>query len=185
VNIDRIMEAGGGAANISRQELLADLEGELAIYRTGVMLRKAPGDREKAVEGIETALERGRALLSDYIKRYGMAHLKPQVAALNRMLGEIRKEDNHGLNKVVGLKQRVKLSAVERLVLGLLKIYERHYGRAGGYTDNKYTDSTTGPFIDFADTVLQEAGIHYDRSSISRTMREGQRSLTDEAAPVS
>jgi hypothetical protein len=125
------------------------------------------------------ALERGGDLLGDYIKEYGMMHLRPQVTALNRVLKEVRKEDNPGLNRILGLKQQMTLSAVERLVFGLRDIFERHYGIEAGYTDNKYTDWTIGPFIDFADAVLQEAGIHYDRSSISKTLRKR---LTDESA---
>jgi hypothetical protein len=180
--VERIVAAAPAPANINRQELLDDLDGECATYRTGVMLREAPRDREKAVERIVRALEDGRRLLGDYIRKYGTRHLRPQVTALNRLLKEIRKEDSPALNRIVGVKQQMTLSAVERLVLGLREIYERHYGSEADYTDNKYIDSTTSPFIDFADAVLQEAGIHYDRGSISKTLRKRPKSLTDETA---
>ena len=35
--------------DIDRQQLLSDLEGELAIYRTGLMMRDRPSDRVQAI----------------------------------------------------------------------------------------------------------------------------------------
>jgi hypothetical protein len=170
--VDRIVAAVPAPAGIDRRALLADLEGAHAIYRTGVVLRKRRRPREQVVAEIVKALECGRSLLGDYIKKYGMIHLRRHRAALDGVLKDIHKENSPALNRIVGLKRQTARSSVEQLVIGLCEIFERHYGIKVGYTDNKYTEETTGLCVDFIDAVLRELGIHYDRGSIARTMRK-------------
>jgi hypothetical protein len=169
--IDRITAVVGITAAIDRQALLDDLESALAIYRTGVMRREHPAQREQTVARIVGALERGRKLLGGYIETYGAMHLRRQCAVLGRLLEDIRKEDSPGLNRLIEFKQPTTVSAVEQLVHGLAGIFECHYEIKAGYTDGK-TGLSTGHFVDFADAVLQAAGIHYDRPSITRTLRK-------------
>jgi len=88
------------------------------------------------------------------------------------MLEDVGKEKAPELNRIVGLKQKKTISAVERLVLRLRATFERHWGIDAGYTDNKYTELTTGHVIDFIDAVVEEVDIHYDRGSISRALRK-------------
>jgi hypothetical protein len=171
--VDRIMAAVNVPGRApDRKELLADLEGELAIYRTGTVLRERPVEREQMVAKAVAALECGRGLLGDYIDKYGMLHLRCHLAPLDRVLEDVRKENSAELNRIVGFKQPMTVSAVERLVGGLVRIFERHYKIEAGYTDDYVESSSSSPFIDFADAVLQEAGINYDRRSIPRTMRK-------------
>jgi len=52
--VDRIVAAvtipaDVAVPDIDRQQLLSDLEGELAIYRTGLMMRDRPSDRVQAI----------------------------------------------------------------------------------------------------------------------------------------
>jgi hypothetical protein len=88
------------------------------------------------------------------------------------VLEDVRKENSPALNRIVGLEQPAALSPVEHLVIGLRSIFERHYGIAAGYTDSPYSGESTGPCVDFIDAALREAGFHYDRGSITKTMRK-------------
>jgi hypothetical protein len=170
--VDRIVAAVDLSADIARQQLLNDLEGEFQIFRTGLIMRDAPKDRTDAIAAIVKALEDGQKLLDHYIEKYGRLNLWRHRKALDRVLEDVRKESGPELNRIVGFKQSAKLSTNERLVYGLREIFERHWKAEAGYTDDKYTELTTGHVVDFIDAVLREVGVHYDRPSITRTMRK-------------
>jgi hypothetical protein len=169
--VDRIVAAVPAPAGIDRRALLADLEGAHAIYRTGVVLRERPAEREQMVARAVAALQRGRGLLGAYIATYGTLHLRRRLAALDRVLEDIRKESSPGLNRIVGFKQSRTVSAFDNLVGGLAEIFEIHWWPEGaGYTItvdtiNRKGDvieggQVQGNFIDFACTALIELGIY-------------------------
>jgi hypothetical protein len=168
--VDRIVAAVTAPADIDRQALLDDLENAHAIYRTGEALRSRPGEREELARRIVAAFEQGNALLDKYIRAYGALYLRPYRMRLDSLRKGLA--DNPVLNKLTGFKQQVTLSAVERFVLELVRIFQRHWRIDAGYTDNPYTGETTGPCVHFIDAALKEVGIHYDRGSISKTMRK-------------
>jgi hypothetical protein len=181
--VDRIVAAVSTPANIDRQALLADLEGALAIYRTGTMLRERPAERELRVLRIERAAQHLRGVLDVYIAGYDALRLSRHRVALARPLGDLRKEkeDSPGLNQIVGLKQSMTVSAFESLVGGVAEIFECHYYPSkAGYTIT--VDTVDGPggeaqghFIDFAYAALIEAGIPYTPKAIATALSKARK----------
>jgi hypothetical protein len=163
------------------EKLLADLEGWQSILRAGEVQRGRPADREKLARRIIAAGEHFNTELEKYIKRYGARYLlryriridPPPISRDRPGLDSLRQalDDSPGLNKLIGFKQQASLSNFENAVGGLHHIFVRHFGVDRRYTvrrdDPEVNVKIEGPFILFAEAVLNEMGLTYSRRSIA------------------
>ena len=173
--VDRILEAVGAQYipdKLSREALHGDIESTLSKHHTGQVLRIKPAEREEEARRIQDALAHVEELLWRYIAKYEALHLQPNIPRLRNMIEAVGKENEPRpvLNKVLGIRQQTSVSSVENLISDLMCIFKIHFERDAGYSKDPHTGAVGGPFVRFAEAVLQEAGILFEGKSIARAV---------------
>jgi hypothetical protein len=158
--IDRIVAAAGHAPDdLNRDQLRADLEGIVSLYRASVDLRYKPAKRSQGVLRIVETAKHLQSLID------GNWRLRRHRGALNRLIADAEFEFPK-LMTVLGVQQ---VSAFENLVgLMLRSTFELHFKVAAGYTNDDFGEEVRGAFIDFTEAALTELGITYFGAPYSR-----------------
>jgi hypothetical protein len=173
-SVDRILGAVGlerVPAGLDKGELLSDLEGAAALYRTGAERRRAlRGLNAQKAAKIVAAAERLKSLLGSDPR------LRHHRKALDRLISDVNTDLSPKLKSVLGLHNKV--SAFEQLIGFMLRsTFENHFGGTAGYTKAPDSNAVTGAFIDFAEASLKELKIDvYNRRSIADAFTKVRRS---------
>ena len=159
--IDRIVAAVGHAPDdLNRDQLRADLEGVVSLYRGGVDLRYRPAPRARGVRKIVETAKRLQSLID------GNWRLRRYRGVLNRLIADAE-FDPEKAKAVLGMGQ---VSGFENLVGTMLRFtFKRHFPKIpAGYTTDDVNEEVRGAFIDFAEAALTELGITYSGAPYSR-----------------
>jgi hypothetical protein len=160
-DIDRIVAAVADAPNdLDKDQLLSDLQGAVSLYRYGFALRHERADRR---EDMKKAIALAKRLKSI-----------PYVRARHDLCVELDRlstftEADRRLWRFLGVRK--KISAFDSLIGNMLRrTFEKHFPGKKIYTKDHYDDDNPikGPFIDFAEKVLQEFEIRHSGQSYSR-----------------
>jgi hypothetical protein len=165
INLDRYIAAAGKEPD-SRDRLQSDLEGIRSLYRTGFGSRGGEfTKRKQSADAIVAALEEAKRLIvGDYI----WISLWRWRFVLDDLIAGVREQvPDEELTSAVGVAEG---SVFEALVLHLSVVFEQRFGRKAGYTRSSYGGGITGPFMDFADAVLDDWGIPRAREHIAQTL---------------
>jgi hypothetical protein len=170
--VSRILLAmrDGVPPDLDRQELLSDLEGTASLYRTGIDWRVAPAKRRQQIGRIIEAAEHLKSLIGSHYP------LSLHRKALDRLIDDAKADDPPRLLRELGVHES---SAFERLIRMLKSTFEKHFPGAALYTQDYVLEEIRGPFILFAEAVLEEMGVGpYSRKTIAKAVWKAGKPLT-------
>jgi hypothetical protein len=162
---------------LDRDQLRADLDGIVSLYRAGDDLRYKPAERTQGVRKIVETAKRLQSLID------GNWRLRRHRGALNRLIADAQSVLPEKAKAVLGVGQGV--SAFENLVGRMLRsTFEQHFkieAKVERPPDRTAVDRPAcGPFIDFAEQCLTEFGITkngsdpYSRESIAKALSDAR-----------
>jgi hypothetical protein len=153
-DIEAIIASVGAAVppKIDKAELLSDLKGTVSLYRHSVGLRNEPAKRAqrlakviKAARYLQSELAGDPRFWSTLLELERVCQLGPYDLRLPNMLGY------------------KKVSAFDNLIgFMLAETFEKHFKLKSGYSKDRIDGTVSGPFIEFAETVLDQFKIEIE-----------------------
>jgi hypothetical protein len=170
ISIDRILKKIKDApADLNRERLFQELNSIAAHHRLGDYHRSEPARRRAEIDRIVAAVEKARRL----IKRNWLLVYRHD-SNLAQLIVDAKKMKSPA-DQLPDISFGVgENSAFDHLIGEWLKpVFEDHFKMKAGYqrSDGSYEgrpEGVDGPFIDFAEAFLEEAGITNNSKPYSR-----------------
>jgi hypothetical protein len=154
--------------DLDEAALLTSLQNAVQLYLAGVMMRDEPAKQRKRGDKIIAACTHLKGLLDDGenppVTCHHPSHYCEALDVIIVDVNKVRALAEHFGHRL-GLRQR---SAFEHLIGILHKAFETHFKVKSRYTRSDFTETVEGPFIEFAEAVLDETDIRSERQPFSR-----------------
>jgi hypothetical protein len=162
--IDRIELPPG----INRDELGADIEGIRSLLRTRYELQ-SHARRQHIARTIAKAEKLAEMIVGDKVApeaRLGIQYLRHRQKVLS-LIEDLEKDASPAVATLVGIDRG--LSPFENAIEMIADRYRHFFDKEPGYQTNVYSELVDGPFIRFAEAMLEELQIFNEDGSPYRS----------------